>query len=330
MRYRVTSDNRLRIAIPRRILSPHGCFSTDRHNNLVYWLNEPAAWRREFDLPQKITLSGRWKLDAAHNLHLELDEKTSRQRGQLVLRGQILCAEADKLIFAIKSGQGAQQSSVRLLQLRGHWGSDAANRLCFYVSRTKKPDTLTFQGAWQVNANQQIEYRYVRTDLARQDTREHCLEFSGYWRIHSARRISYILNASSHSQFDFKVFLETPTLYPSGNMIKYRIGIGAARSEDRQRLIALLGTWKFDRRAGVTFEIHYGRARVQACMFGAQIALSRRDSLEFQLKNKQGQDTGMRLVLTRRFLKQLDAQMFLRLEAARREKRAEAGLTIPF
>jgi len=127
------------------------------------------------------------------------------------------------------------------------------------------------------------------------------------------------------------VQLETPNVYPQKGMIKYRIGIGARQKRlNRQNIIALYGTWKIGRNLGLIFEMEYSRGKIYAMEFGAEVRFSENNRCVFALRDKEGRGLGVKVVFTHKLLKQLDAELFLRLKYSQKEKRADIGLSFPF
>jgi len=98
----------------------------------------------------------------------------------------------------------------------------------------------------------------------------------------------------------------------------------------RPSVICLYGQWKIGRKIGINFEMEYEKGKVRVIEFSGRLDVLRRDRLEFCLLNKRKEDMGMRLICTHRFMKNLDAEFFVRLERSAGEKVVAAGITIPF
>ena len=211
-----------------------------------------------------------------------------------------------------------------MLRLKGTWRANSQNELVFEVSLRKgPPQTHTFKGAWKINKNQQIEYSSGEGPDV--------LTFKGHWDISSADRLVYILEGSSTSRFEFRVQLESPTLYPKTGQIRYRIGIGVRRNRLTApgQLIILYGEWKFGRNLGLIFQMNYGQGRVNSITFGAEVTFGR-NKVIFALKNESNEPLGMSLTMTRKFLEHLDAEAFIRLRSRQNEQAIEAGISLPF
>lgn len=241
------------------------------------------------------------------------------------IRKRFIVAESDTLVIeTIQTESTSSLERLRILNLKGTWRANDYNELCFEVALRKgPPETYTFRGNWKLNNNQQIEY-------TSEDGRDK-LTFKGYWDISSADRLVYILDGSSTSRFEFRVQLESASLYPKKGEIRYRIGIGAcqSRAAGRTSIVILYGTWKFSRNLGLTFQMDYGQGRVESINFGAEVTFGR-NKVIFGLNDEFGEPLGITLTATHKFLKHLDAQAFIRLKSRQKEQEIEAGITIPF
>jgi hypothetical protein len=241
------------------------------------------------------------------------------------LRKRFILAESDSLTMeTIQALSRTHRQRLRVLRLKGTWRANSQNELCFDVALRKgPPQTYTFKGGWRLNKNQQIEYVCGEGPDV--------LTFKGYWDIFSANRLVYILEGSSTSRFEFKVQLESPTLYPKEGQIRYRIGIGARKSRltGSGQIIILYGEWKFSRNLGLVFNMDYGRDGLRSIEFGADVTFQE-NTVAFLIRNRQGKSLGITLTFTHRLLKRIDAEAFLRLKALREEQGIEAGLKIPF
>ncbi len=241
------------------------------------------------------------------------------------LRKRFIAAESNALVIeTIQTESKTNRQSLRILKLKGTWRANDYNELCFEVTLRKgPPETYTFKGNWKLNNNQQIEY-------TSEDGRDR-LTFKGYWNISSANRLVYILEGSSTSRFEFKVQLESPSLYPKKGEIRYRIGIGVRQSRLTApgQILILYGEWKFGRNLGLTFQMDYGQGKVKAIEFGAEATFGH-NRVIFALKNEFGEPLGVTLTMTHKFLEHLDAEAFIRLKSRQKEHGIEAGVTIPF
>ena len=342
--FAVNQDNQLLIK-PKGAKKPikvDGQFSLDKDNNLIYLLNQGQSpsgtvpfttWQREYSVPNKIKFKGNWQLSPNYDLELYLD-KTKEQFKDDCLRlcGKILCAEAERLVFQIKSRDKRGVNRLSLFNLSGIWQADKFNRIIFQVRKKAKPETLVLKGAWQINNNQQIIYEYQKAELKIKRKIDNALTFSGFWQISSANLLRYIFSHSSQSRFDFRVHLQTPNVYPKKGAIKYRLGIGV--KEDlkpaRIQVITLYGNWKFSRSLGLYFEMDYGQGKLRRLVFDTEVNLSQRDKVIFKLRDNQGRRLGISVIFRRRFLPKHDAEWFLRLKRDFREKKIDTGVRFEF
>lgn len=241
------------------------------------------------------------------------------------LRQRFITAESDSLVIeTIQTESESSRQRLRVLKLKGTWRANDYNELCFEVAcRKGPPETITFKGNWKLNNNQQIEY-------TSEDGRDR-LVFKGYWDISSANRLVYIFEGSSTSRFEFKVQLESPIIHPKKGRIRYRIGIGIRQSRLTApgQMLILYGEWKFGRNLGLIFQMDYGRGRILAMEFGAEVFFGH-NNVKFALKNELGEPLGITLTMTHKFLETLDAKAFIRLKSRQKEQAIEAGITIPF
>jgi len=333
-KYSIDENNNLTIEKNGRRLKPRGRFAATKDNRLIYWLNEPCAWRRKYRLGKAFIFEGKWKLNDNHDLELQLDKSDPWQKdGVLALKGYIVSAEKDRMVFQMKSRDSQGKSTFYFLKLGGYWQADKYNRINFVVKKSKQPaDTLLLSGTWQVNQNQRIVYSYEKASLKTKAKITHRLDFTGYWQINSAQRLTYIFSADSQSRFDFRYQIETPNLYPAEGVIKYRLGAGIRQSKSSAvpRIICLYGTWKFNRKLELSFWMDYGRGMAHKIVFATQIRIDKKNDIAISLLDSRNKALGIRVIFTHRFLKKLDAQIFLRLEAEKKEFAVRTGVRIPF
>lgn len=331
--YKIDNSNRLVVKRNRKTLLTNGKFNVDKDNRLIYWLNEPADWHRQYGLPGRISFIGNWRLNPNYDLELILNKTDRQYEGDiLALKGEIISTDRDSLIFEIKSYDKGGQSHIQIIKLSGCWQADEFNRIIFAVAKKKSPDILALQGAWQLNKSQQIIYTYEKTRLKRKRKICHTLAFEGFWQINNKNKLTYILSRSNASRFDFRIQIESPNLYPQQGVIKYRLGIGIKDSRFyRDRIICLYGVWKFSKKLGLIFEMEYAKGKVYTIEFGTDISLNKRDKVVFSLINKRQEPLGLKIAFSHRFLKQADAEAFVRLKKiCGKETAVESGITIPF
>lgn len=334
-RYTIDNYNRLIIRDKQKTLVTNGRFGMDKNNQLIYWLNESKHWHRLYALPPRISFQGNWQLNSNYDLELILNDTENQFKGDsLVLKGKIISIDRDTLAFELKSLDRYGQTHIQLLKLGGFWQADKYNRLSFLVKKRTLPDILTLEGIWQLNQNQQIIYNYEKTNLKTKAKYSQTLIFTGFWQINSLNKLTYILEHSQKSRFNFRVQLESPNIYPKEGVIKYRIGIGLKGLIPNKgtvpKIVTLYGTWSFSRKAGLCFEMDYGRGKFKKIEFGIQIYLTKKDAVTFSITNNRKESLGMRITFTHKFLEKYAAETFLRLKALEKEKAIETGLRIPF
>ena len=335
-KYSLNAKNQLFIKSAKENLPipARGSFSLDENNQLIYWLNEPASWRRLYNLPSKVYLVGNWKLNSDYDLEFILEETKNQYKDErLVFKGEIISTDRDTLVFETISQDEDGNSHIQLLKLSGSWQADEFNRIIFKIKKDTSPDVITLEGIWQINRNQQVTYCYERTGLKRKTGISRVLTFEGFWQINSANRLRYILSRSTQSYFDFRVQIESPNLYPKEGTIKYRIGIGLKENNpSRMRTIFLYGSWRFSRNAGLVFSMDYGKGKLRDIELAADIHLNKRDEVIFSLTDKERKPLGLNVAFNHAFLKNQDAQAFLKLKNILDKKEAaiEAGVRIPF
>lgn len=287
-----------------------GKFSIGPNNSLVYSVIDHNKWRRKYGLNNKLVFEGKWSLNEDHNLILNIQKSNSSlKKGTLVLRGDIIDQKANKLIFKVKSKTSRDTTNISYLSLKGIWQADKYNRIIFQVNKSKISDILTLKGIWDINKYNQISYTYSKLKRKSKKT----VTFDGYWQITGKKRIQYVLSSLGDSYFDFKVHLQTNTLYPSQSAIKYRIGIGIAKQR-KDKTLTLYGQWKFNRKLGVFFEMKRKAGKKYRLEFGTAFNIKPKDKITISLVNEDGKSIGATLQFAHKWLKRKDAQTFLRLQ----------------
>lgn len=334
--YSLDSNNRLLIrrAGSKKAIPLNGVFRVTRDNRLTFWLNEPISWRKDNNLPKKITFTGTWRLDDNCDLEFVLDKSRYQNAGEkLGLKGKLIAAEADSIVFAVSTYKESvsRVSRVQTIRLTGLWQADRHNRLSFVVTRKLLSDTLVFEGGWQVNRNQQITYIYEKTDLKTKTRISEEVVFRGYWQIVTNKKLVYILSRDSGSCFAFRVQLETPNLYPQEGKIKFRLGVGLKKNKPPvPKTICLYGEWKFFRKSGLVFTMEYAAGIIHNLEFGFTVIVSKTNSITVSLLNKENEPTGISVTMTHRFLRAKNAEGFIRVKPGGRSRGIDAGLTFPF
>jgi len=156
------------------------------------------------------------------------------------------------------------------------------------------------------------------------------LVFQGRWSLDSSNVLTYIFEHSAKSRFDFRAQLESPNLYPKEGVIKYRLGIGLKKLARADKIIYLYGEWKFSRKLGLSFQMDYGEGKINQMRFTADVHLTKKNEFTFSLLNKMNEPLGINIIFTHKFMKQLDADAFLRIKRLQDELGVETGVRIPF
>lgn len=326
LRYSTDSLNRLVVLRDGKKYPIEGVFSVEE-NNLAFFPSQKSLFTKELDLPRKMRFEGNWRLTENKDLKFVLIETDNQiKNDELELKGQIISAEDNALVFQMHCLKEPDVDTVRLIRLGGRWQADEFNQLTFLVARDIEEDKLKFTGSWQINKNQEIIYSYERQDLIRKRKTTEEITFKGYWQISSRDRLTYILDLKNGSFFEFKVQLESPNLIGKKGEIRYRIGIGV-KELARERIISLFGAWKLSRTKSISFEMDYGEGGTRAIVFGASVFLNRDNEFVFELKNMAGKDLGFTVQFNRRFFKG-NALVFARVRRLEEDLRVEAGLRV--
>ena len=320
LRYELDPHNRLVADLfgMRRVLE--GQFRIGPRNTLTYDIKAPIP--QGIKAPHQLKLKGEWSLDRDHQLRFTLDKLQRKTFGdELTIQGEIIDVKKNALLFAVTTRNQKGSFSLYTLELSGAWQADAKNRLTFRVAKGGDNfDTLVFSGAWQIDKNYQIIYRYTKADLVHKRKRMHALAFKGYWDIADKARLSFVIDKSSDSLFNFKTSLGIF----KNNYLKYELGIGVSgRKQPVRRTITLFGKWKIKKGAGLVFEIETEK-KIQAIVLGAEARLGEKNTVSLRLRNNLNQDIAGELELARDVFGG-DGQAFLRLLRERGEVTIQAG-----
>ena len=223
---------RSRVKKFRRVVC--GKFRTDGSNSLFYEVNESQG----LDIPQKIKFSGRYSLDKDHNLVFTLNKWNNQCEGnRLTLKAKLIDAKSNEIAFLINSKAGENKSLGYIMKLCGSWQADKYNRLTFGIERDRDDaDSLVLSGAWEVNKNNEIVYRYGRESQA--------VTFRGSWDISERHRINYELDKNINSGFNFRSSLGTLVSKGKEKSLAFDIGIGISKAKKLKRRITLSCRWK--------------------------------------------------------------------------------------
>lgn len=270
-------------------------------------------------------VDGRWNLTRHHRLQY-------RRRGgneQTVLSGPLIGASARGLTFRVEEETLDQDVIGRRLTLRGHWQADSRNRLAFVADGRKGQHTwLTLSGGWEVDRQHALLYRLHARKLATRTTQVRTIRFQGHWDLGKDRRLTYVLDRASDSQFRFRGTFQTPSLLAKQGAIRYQVGV---ELEGRRRLqtITLFGKWKLSRKLELTLEVPYRGGRVRGMTFGTVFQVGPDGQVSVALTAPGGEPLGVEGVVSRAFLRGR-GEAFVRLRASLRQKGLEAGVRFPW
>ena len=305
---------------PARVVE--GAVATDRGNRLIYRVASTTANDGQ-PAPHLFNLDGAWSLTPRHELALTLHETATQARHTVYLKGAILKAEANALVFALRQ-QGEGRQSVAL---SGRWQADQYNRLTFLAERANgSEDRVTLQGGWEVGPRHELLYRYRQTGEG-SSGQVHTLTFEGAWDITGADRLVYRLAGSQDAAFEFTATLQSPSLLAREGRIVYQVGIGVSRSRI-QRRVTLFGAWKLHRDLSISFEIPYADGRVQAIRFEGAYAIGAKNQIVVALHNSRREGLGLSVTFTRELVR--DATLFLRLQKDAQERAVIGGVQVRF
>lgn len=278
--------------------------------------------------PRRV-LEGHWKLTDSHELALTLRETGERQRQTIYLKGSIMQAQANALVFTLRQVDNERLHPAQRLTLSGRWQADDKNRLNFLVEKADgSEDRLTLQGGWEVGPHHELRYRYRQQARAGRTHEAHTLIFEGFWDIAESNRLVYRLVGSHDSTFEFTASLRSPSLLAGDGRMVYEVGIGVARGKTERMRVALFGTWKVNRDLSVSFEIPYADGRVRSIRFEAAATLNSRDRIAVSLRNDRHDDVGLTVLFTRKLVG--DANLFLRLQKRAEETSVVGGVQVRF
>lgn len=301
IKYEVDPFNRLAFAkkgktagLPRFRNVLDGTFRIGRNNLLVYQLrssSHPA-------LPRRLKLSGNWSLNPQHQLALTLDKEQAQEvPNRLTLKGELIDAREDALVFSFSSKDADGKTHLYLLELEGKWQADRYNRLSFLAKKEKGLyDTLVLSGSWEVNEQNQIIYTYTKTGLKTKKKVKQEIAFKGFWEINQKQRILYALNKELGSGFEFKVNLAKP----AKRGLEYELGLGLA---PKKKKITLFGSWKVSEKLGLLFQMPYQDGKIRGIIFEADCKLADGYNLNLRLKNTRHEDLGIKLKLSKSLFK---------------------------
>ncbi len=334
--YKVDPLNRLVITEPFAPNSPlykkvvlDGKFTIDKDNSLIYHLTSRLGRPKETPL-HKIKFTGKWSLTPEHNLKLSLFESRTQKLGNsLILTGNILTAGANELVFSYTTRHKDARTTTKLLKIKGTWQANRNNRLKFLAQQyRRRPDELLFRGGWEIGKNYEIIYCYRTIYQKRGIKLKKYLVLNGVWEIAGKNRLRFLVEKSTDSLLDFRVMLETPSIFAKKGEIRYRIGIRITKQREIVRKIVFFGKWKLGRKLALDFEIEYKDGVRHSSRFIFDYCLDSKDKIKLALKTKQGEGTGLEITFSRQFFK--NAEGFMKFRRAIYQKALEGGIRLSF
>ena len=328
---KVNKSNQLFIktSTSKKPLKVKGIFKTDSQNNLIYSIDKPLKWQKEYDLPKRIKFSGSWKLDSNHNLVLETKKTEDYPQSNLILSGKIQNVDSDYLSFELTKSSFSNIPKYHFIRLNGRWSVDKFNRLTFEVKKKDKPDIFRFKNIWEVNKFNQITYIYKRISLKTKKRFEQSIQFDGFWQIDSKNKLCYSLKHSEISRLEFRVHLQTPNIHPKKDAVKYRMGIGLGKDREEKTII-LYGSWKFSRKLGLFFELNYDKSKVKKYNFSAKVDITERERITFSLLGEDDKPLGINVIFRKKLLSNKDIEFFTKLSKKGANYTAQSGIQIHF
>lgn len=323
-RYEVDPDNRLVIvgtdrktSLPLYRKVVDGRFKISPDNSLSYLVRSPQALPS--GVPNIVKLRGDWTLTKNHDLKLSLEKSNDiASRGELVLSGSIIDAKKSSLLFAVttKSSDGTKTSYG--LEFAGSWQADSANRLTFRAKRESgKFGILTFNGAWEMGENNSIIYKYTKRVGVRKTSKVHQIAFKGRWDITGRKAITYTLDASTNSAFNFR----TGMAIFKRDRIEYELGVGYTNKlRPKMRTVVIYGRWTIRNGSGISFEVETSGGIVYAVRFNAEARLTDRDAIAFKLMSGHNMSDLDADIEIKRKLLTGDGETFIRFMRSREEK----------
>ncbi len=331
IRYAFDEINRLVIDAPDA-LRPHqvlnGSVSLDVKNRLVYRVvSDPGA--ESGSGPHLITLEGTWTVTPDHQLALALHETDRIAKQTVYLRGALVDAQANALVFSLQGQHGDRAPATQRLTLVGRWVADGNNRLTFLAQTADgAEDRLTLQGGWEVGPRHELVYRYQQRPARRRKPDQHTLVFQGSWDVLPTGRLAYRLEGSSDSVFAFQASLQSRSLLASEGRMAYEVGMAVRQGVRQHRRIVLFGTWKVNRDLSVEFQIPYANGRIESIQFEGSYTVNRAGRVSVALRRPQGQRLGITLTLTKPLAK--DAELFLQIQQDDNEHAVMGGVRLRF
>ena len=280
----------------------------------------------------KIITEGKWSLSKDHSLKLKISGNRDPYAGKtLIFNGSISKVTGDSLAFRVRGSENIAGLRTSTIELKGIWQADTSNRLTFSVSKYRGTyDILRFQGAWDVNRNNELVYKYEQTALKTRRKTLNTLVFKGFWEIDESRLV-YALQGDDNSFFSFKAALQSRNLIASQGKIKYQIGVKFSSGtvyREVVRTVTIFGKWKLGKDLGVSFDIESSGRKKQSIVFSAEKVIGEGANIKISLKSKKGEKLGIELAFSKKIIE--DIELFAELSRLSTESRALVGVRAKF
>ena len=238
---------------------------------------------------KRLAISGKWSLTENNDLKLRvLASKSDLYGKSLIFKGDIEHKKGDYLRFHIRHSEPLSGIRSGVIELKGRWQADKYNRICFAASKGKgRYDILRFQGAWEVERNNELVYRYKKTYLKTRVKKLHTVIFNGHWDL-AGNKLIYRIEGSSKSFFGFKATLQPRSIKSSAGTIRYRLGIGYYERKvfrKFERTITIFGKWTIRQDLKVGFEVSYRGGRRCETVFSIEKVLRKGCLITLSLEN---------------------------------------------
>jgi len=263
----------------RRVID--GRFKIKNGNTLTYVVRSPQDVSSK--TPHEIDLKGLWSLTKDHDLKIELERSAkSGSEGTLVIVGSIVEAGKNFLRFAVTSKSADDARTTYLLELSGSWQADSGNRLTFRIAKGLEfSGILTFYGAWDINKDNLLVYRYEKRTGLNKTGNLHEVIFKGRWDITQTLGLTYTIDRKSNSSFNFRSGLASF----KKDRIEYEIGVGYSNKlRPRIKTVIIYGRWAIRPGSALSLEVEAADGRLYSLNFNAQASLTDRDTVIFQFK----------------------------------------------
>lgn len=319
IRYEVDPYNRL-VSIDRSLSLPkqrrvlEGRFALGSGNSLEYRVKSPSG--DADNNPYQVNLKGRWSLSKNHQAVFTVIRSSGGASGDsFEICGDLIDAKGNALLVSLTTRRDDNTTTTYALELTGSWSVDNNNRLIFKLKRGRDSfDPMVFVAAWQLGVNNEIVYRYEKSQLKTRSKTFNTLILKGAWKLESKNSLNYEIDACPGQSLVFKASLSGC----SADRVTYEIGTTASgHVKPRMRTISLFGSWRIKKGVGLYFDVTASSGRVSAISFSAEARITPKDTLLFTITDDiKNSDLRMQLELDRRLLGG-DGEAFIRMLTSR-------------